>query len=86
MPGDSFCDLKQDESFCNKCKKFYPLRHFYSNKGRLNGKSSYCRNCDNASCKDWEKRNREYVNRKKREYRAEIKAMIEEGKRREGKG
>jgi hypothetical protein len=57
---------------CSSCSEWLPFEDFPKNKLMHNGLSSHCRTCHNAAVQDWRERNRDEINRARREaYRAE---------------
>jgi len=52
---------------CTKCSEWLPFSAFPANKRMHLGVSSHCRNCHRADTKDWRERNRDEINRARRE-------------------
>ncbi|KKL25847.1 hypothetical protein LCGC14_2401170 [marine sediment metagenome] len=52
---------------CRKCKVEHGRDNFYPNPGCRDGLGSYCRQCHNALNTDWKRRNKERINRQRRE-------------------
>jgi 5-methylcytosine-specific restriction enzyme A len=52
---------------CTKCSEWLPFSAFPKNKRMFNGISSHCRKCHRAATKDWRDRNRDEINRARRE-------------------
>jgi hypothetical protein len=58
---------QQTHKRCTKCSEWLPFSAFPSNKLMHNGISSHCRTCHRAATKDWRDRNREEINRARRQ-------------------
>ncbi|KKM60162.1 hypothetical protein LCGC14_1544630 [marine sediment metagenome] len=52
---------------CRKCKVQHRSDNFYPNKGCRDGLDSYCKQCHNALARDWERRNKKKINKRRRE-------------------
>ena len=52
---------------CTKCSEWLPFSAFPKNKRMFNGISSHCRKCHRAATKEWRDRNRDEINRARRE-------------------
>jgi hypothetical protein len=52
---------------CTSCSEWLPFSAFPRHKRMHDGSSSHCRKCHNAATQDWRERNREEINRARRE-------------------
>jgi len=52
---------------CTSCREWLPFEDFPAHKRMHNGLSSHCRQCHRAATKDWRERNRDEINRARRE-------------------
>jgi hypothetical protein len=52
---------------CTKCSDWLPFSAFPKNKKMHYGVGSHCRKCARATTQDWRDRNREEINRARRE-------------------
>ena len=64
---------QQTHKRCTKCSEWLPFSAFPRNKRMFNGISSHCRTCHRAATKDWRDRNRDEINRARREAYAAAK-------------
>src|ERR1044072_7536557 len=73
--GDSFYEeIRPDQKRCHLCKKVKPLTEFPRAKRYWKGRDSRCKACSTIRHAKWVSKNREYYNRKHREYVAKRKA------------
>jgi len=52
---------------CTSCSEWLPFSAFPRHKAKHEGLSSWCRTCHSAATADWRERNREEINRARRE-------------------
>jgi hypothetical protein len=52
---------------CTSCCEWLPFSAFPRHKRMHDGISSHCRKCHNAATQDWRERNRDEINRARRE-------------------
>jgi hypothetical protein len=62
---------------CSKCKNILSEENFCNNKARHNGKSAYCKNCDNERKKTYSKTEKGKIANKRRQRRVD-KSKIKE--------
>ena len=53
---------------CTKCKKFKSKKEFYKDKWRQDGYDKHCKKCVSKDYKKWREKNKERVNKEKRDY------------------
>ena len=52
---------------CTSCCEWLPFKEFPAHKRMHNGLSSHCRACHRAATQDWRERNRDEINRARRQ-------------------
>ena len=52
MNGILFLDKRLQMKTCTKCRESKPLDEFYNHKGRKDGKSEACKDCNKSLCKE----------------------------------
>ncbi len=66
---------------CSKCQKLKSVGKFGLNKKCKDGRSSWCRECNNQQTREWRNANPEKVRAGKKKYRAENRCKIREYRR-----
>lgn len=58
---------EQTHKRCTSCCEWLPFEDFPAHKRMHNGLSSHCRKCHREATQDWRRRNRDEINRARRE-------------------
>ena len=75
-PGDSFSAAPKDHKYCPKCSSFKPDSDFTADNSRSGSRriSSWCKPCARTAWNAWKESNRDHINAKQRQRRADFAA------------